>query len=101
MLQVHRHEAILSASPIVVFDGNLNVLAMEAVLQQCRRHNIPGEIRYKSSLFSIFYRYNTKADAVSAKGTIANVLLKLCKRDSPFFCFVKFLSAPRSCRVKI
>lgn len=45
-LQVERHEDVLSASPIVVFDGNLNVLAMEALLKLCRRHNIPGECHF-------------------------------------------------------
>lgn len=45
-LQVERHEDVLSASPIVVFDGNLNVLAMEALLKLCRHHNIPGEFRF-------------------------------------------------------
>lgn len=45
-LQVERHEDVLSASPIVVFDGNLNVLAMEALLKLCLHHNIPGECHF-------------------------------------------------------
>lgn len=46
LLQVHQHEDVLSASPIVVFDGNLNVLAMQALLKLCRHHNIPGECHF-------------------------------------------------------
>lgn len=43
MFQVLQHENVLSTSPIVVFDANINGPAMRTLLNLCRDHNIPGE----------------------------------------------------------
>lgn len=53
--QVHQHEHVLSASPIVVFDANLNVLAMEALLTLCHHHNIPGKPNFLGLLLLFYF----------------------------------------------
>lgn len=44
--QIIKHEALISAAPIVLFDANISVDTMGTILELCEKYDKPGEFGF-------------------------------------------------------
>lgn len=59
ILQVIKHEGLISKAPIIVFDANITVDAMGTILDLCKKYNKPGKqknllIKFKIKMTTVF-----------------------------------------------